>query len=106
MEPKKSILIKAREIVKAGWTYRTSARDKYGHPCNVIDDNAVRFCAIGASLKASYILGEIGHNRTQANDLLDKAAQELFHHDIITVNDHFRSKKKVLQVYDEAIRRA
>lgn len=46
------ILFRARELVKKGWTCKTTARDDMGHGVDVNSRHAVKFCAAGAIRRA------------------------------------------------------
>jgi hypothetical protein len=48
------ILLKAADIIDAGWTQRAEARDKSGEVVDPMGPAATNFCAIGAVRRAAW----------------------------------------------------
>lgn len=85
------ILRRARDLIAAGWTRGRLQRQYAGQ---------VRYCAIGALEEAAAYEGK----SKLIGDRIGSAMQPdgLY---IVTFNDGLRSKKPVLEVFDEAIAR-
>ena len=97
------ILKDARELIALpeAWTQCTQARDVDGHECRALDQRAVRFCADGALIKASY--GMDNANYWDAFGLLQDEVCEIDDNMEVTYfNDH-HTHDQVLDVLDNAI---
>lgn len=51
-EEVRALLVRAREIVRAGWTAEVYARDAGGREVEPVSPRARRFCAVGALIRA------------------------------------------------------
>lgn len=93
----KERLIAARELISdpAKWTTGYYARTANGQCTNSENPDAVCWCAFGA-------LWKVSNSRSNSANLLETAANHLFHEDVVTVND-VMGHEAILKVYDLAI---
>jgi len=104
----KEILTSARNRIAnpANWTQHTNARRADGEPVAVTDPTACCWCAMGSLL---YEYRARGHSDASneifcaADDLLDKAALELFHSSSYIALNDTHDHAAVLAVYDRVI---
>jgi hypothetical protein len=86
------IIERALEIIsdETKWTRGAMARNAFGHSCSAWDQEAVRFCAVGAIYRAAFdILGESLDNIIiEITETCVLAANGLEHSSIPSVNDH------------------
>lgn len=90
----------ARALIAQGWARGTFARDANNRTTNPESDEAVKFCALGACIRASYDFDGndsafYGHMR----DVLHAAAGK----SIVQLNDDSSRKEPVLRAFDRAI---
>lgn len=88
----KQVLIRARKLIKKGWTQKVMARNKYGHTVSLENPNACRFCALGALAKA----GPNGAYYEARNILVNLTGG------IASFNDN-HTKQEVLDLFSRAI---
>lgn len=98
------VLIAARKLLSSPscWTQGEYARDEEGEERDPNDSDAICWCAMGAIGKINEELYYQWDKIDIDNNLLSKAAKELFDTDIVTVNDVL-GHIAVLQMYDRAI---
>lgn len=85
----KQKLIKARKLIRKGWSRKAFARDKYRHSADIFDKRAVKFCAVGACMK-------VGVSSNNIQKILDNL-------DVVEFNDSQTSSAPVLALFDKAI---
>ncbi len=98
-----NVLIAARWLIsdKKAWLQNCLAEDKYGVTVSVLDDDACKFCSIGAVLafeNTEYLpLSNIGFT-------IRNALSESMQDSILNFNDaDGRKHKEVLEAFDRAI---
>ena len=86
------IIERALEIIsdETNWTRGAMARNAFGHSCSPWDQEAVRFCAVGAIYRAAFeMLGEtLDSIIIEITETCVLAANGLEHSSIPSVNDH------------------
>ena len=86
------IIERALEIIsdEAKWTRGAMARNKFGHSCSAWDQEAVRFCAVGAIYRAAFeMLGQTSDGTMiEITEACVLAANGLTRSSIPSVNDH------------------
>lgn len=101
------ILRQARELIadKSRWTQKTFARRTGGSGVHSKDNDAICWCAKGAVAKTSSSFEEF----CNALDILDGVSLDLYGNHVVAINDDDTdvdsSHRRVLRVYDEAIKR-
>jgi hypothetical protein len=96
------VLVKARALVAKGWTKNSYAKTAKGDPVDWDDPKACRFCATGAVYRAVGAYDTRIGMRTFA--LLDgHPRMKDFDNDIVAFNDSQKTKKPVLQIFDDLI---
>lgn len=97
-----TVLKRARTLIETGWCRKHCAVTKSGADCYPTDPRAARFCATGAPQAIKSAPGVL----SKALAALDRAARINGYHGTITLNDTSKSKKRVLNLYDDAIKLA
>jgi hypothetical protein len=103
--PTVAVLKTARGIVanKETWTEGAYARDAAGRGALYHDPAAVRWCAVGAILRATELHGLDINDSDPLRDALGRIALRKYNRgSIVTVNDQ-EGRKAVLSVFDAAI---
>lgn len=105
MKSTREVLQCARNLLAAGWTTASYARDKYGHRTSYAAPEATSFCAIGALRRCggdeSMAYGTEGHPAIRA---LFPFLPKAFPGDVVSFNDDPATKHgDVLALFDQAI---
>jgi hypothetical protein len=100
------IIERALEIVsdEARWTRGAMARNKLGHSCSAWDQEATRFCAVGAINRAAFdLLGEsLDGTIIEIAETCVLAANGLEHSSLPSVNDH-EGRDAVVAMFQRAL---
>lgn len=89
--------LKAIDYIRKGWTQGTYARTKTGRPCHYCSPRAVKWCAIGAVLRA--------YSETLDDEYLSirkRLAQVVFDSLPGWNDDPKRTKKEVIAAFKKA----
>ncbi len=103
-----AILLRAAEIIAAGWTRGAGARTRKGYETTVLDPDAAKFCARGAVIKATHEIIPRDDRRFIARDEAFAAVERQIVIDtgsrksITLFNDDCSSKHPVLRVLRDA----
>ena len=97
---KLQVLITARALIaeKKHWTHEAFARDKHGRHVDPIADDAVRFCAVGAIMRAYHVC--TGRNELEPPCIPERTLDRL--EDISEDKGHSAVLKAFDKLIDEA----
>lgn len=103
MQKVKKALVKARNLIKKGWTKKEYSRNKYGHAVKVDNQNACKYCVLGAFYKAANCTPE--DTNEVYNHMVSHFQNSTGIVDIIGYNDDKSTKKEdVIKLFNKTIK--